>query len=259
MAAGGAAIGLTAAILAACSVLPATPDPGPATTETVTETSSGPPPPTVREVVGAPAAAAAVQRFVDDLVAGRESTQRCWAVAPVRVRQMYADPDAVVSALTDAGVAAPTEVTWSDGSTRATVTYPQIASGYACPYVGASDDPNVLYTAADAIHVVTRYLGRLAGRPVDPADVESSQPLVCETGPSPTPLRDNPSPFDSVGLVDPTGAAALPSFGDDVRVTIPAEIDGLWRDVTALVRIGGNGYCLEELATAGSAAATPAP
>ena len=259
MAAGGAVVGLTAAILAACAVLPATQDSTPSTTAALTDTSAGPPPPTVREVVGAPAAAAAGQRFVDDLVVGSTSAERCWAVAPGRVRQMYADPDAVVAALTDAGAAAPTEVSWSDGTTRATVTYPQIASGYACPYIAAAGDPNAMYTAADAIHVVARYLGRLAGRPVDPADVESSYPLVCDSGPSPTPLRDNPSPFDSVGLVDPTGAAALPPFGDDVRVTIPAEIDGLWRDVAALVRIGGNGYCLAELATAGSAAATPVP
>lgn len=210
-------------------------------------TSTRAPAPVVTDVAGAPDAAPALQPFIDDLIGGRDMVTSCWTVAPARVRQMYADTAAITSAVTGTGTQHQLAIGWTDGTTEVTARYPEIASGYACPYVGADGDPNAMFTAPDAVYAVVRYLGRLAGKPVNPGDVEPAYPLVCEAGPPGPSLRDNPSPFGSVGLADPSGAVAQPAFGDNISVTIPAEIDGLWRDVTATVRIGRNGYCLEEL------------
>lgn len=231
---------LAGAVLAACT----------RAEPVVVPTTTSPPPaaPGVTAVDGEPDAAPALQRFVDDLVAGQDMVSTCWTVAPTRARKMYADVPTLLSAATGDVETTPTTVVWTDGTSALTVPRDDITAGYACPYLTAEGDPNAMFTGIDGIYLAQRYLLRLAGRPVGDGDAtDTTDPLACADSTSPHPLRDNPPDIGTIGLIDSGGASAIPAIGNNLRLTIPTEVDGFWRDIYAWVRIGPDGYCLEEL------------
>jgi len=207
----------------------------------------------VGDVPGNAAATAALQSWVDDLVAGNDVAARCWTIAPERAAQMYDDVDAITAAVTRPGSDGQYTATWSspDG-VAVSVLRSEIASGYACPYI--HHDGEDIYTGADAIHAVTRFLGRVTGDPVSPQDAEENYPLVCEARaiwdpwgsgyPDVPPMSADPSVLDAVTTFDAESATFTPL--DDVygSVTIPVIEAETSRNLDVYVTTGSNGYCL---------------
>lgn len=228
----------------------------PAASDTVeagtTPTTAQAPAATIGEVPGNPDAAAALEPWLSDLVAGRDVVSRCWTIAPERAAAMYTDVDAITAAVRQPGRDGQYTVTWSADGTDVSVLRSEITSGYACPYVRPTGED--AYTGDDAVHAVTRFLARATGQPLSPADTEKQYRLVCDeraiwdpwgTGsPSVPPLSTNPDVLDDVTTFDAASAIFVPL--DDVygNVTIPVVEAGTLRDLVVYVTTGSNGYCL---------------
>lgn len=163
--------------------------------------------PQVGAVAGEPEAVTAVRRWAADLRTGTvaELQTKCWTIPPRTVAEMYADPQSVLTALSNPGTATADTVTWQSGTTTVTVDRESVASGYACGRVFAAGvEPG--YDDADARHTVRRYLARATGKPLDPADIEASHPLTCKA---------DPATWDPTGTGNPT---APPLTGDSGKV-----------------------------------------
>ncbi|MEE2058202.1 hypothetical protein [Rhodococcus artemisiae] len=220
---------------------------------TAPSTEAATPGVTVGDVPGNAAAAAALQGWTNDLLAGTDVVGKCWTIAPERAEEMYADADAISAAVQQTGLDGQFAVTWSANDTDVSVLRSEISSGYACPYVHATDDSGI-YTDDDAVYAVERFLGRAVGDPVDPSDTEEDYPLICPgmgiwdpwgTGnPVVPPLWTDPDALDDVTSFDAESATFSPV--DDVygSVTIPIVEAGTARDLVVYVTIASNGYCL---------------
>jgi|GEM_PF-489525 len=186
---------------------------------------------------------------------------KCWTMAPQNINSMYADRRSILSTLAQPGVDDGTAITWR-GAGRAPITIvaqrTDIDSGYACPRVFPADTaPN--FNDADARHAVRRYLDRATGAPLDPADKESTHPLVCAA---------SPATWDPAGTGHPTAAplavnlgklAGVESFvdqaitskaphGDYIAVSVPVLTDaGIQQDRTFTLKAGKQGYCIGDL------------
>ncbi|MGN2634882.1 hypothetical protein ACTD5D_01545 [Nocardia takedensis] len=190
----------SALLLGACDSVSGIPgdDPAPARAQATTSTTTAPPAPTsttpvlpppaadappVGEVAGLPEAATAVRRWAADLrTADPDDLQaKCWSMAPGNVSEMYQGEAAILAALAQPGTASETTVTWKTRATTVTVERSLIDTGYACPRVFPAGT-QVGYNDADARHTVRRYLARVVGEPLDPADAEADYPLVCAVG-----------------------------------------------------------------------------
>jgi hypothetical protein len=186
----------------------------PTAVPTAPSTSTPPPLPSdappVGAVPGLPAAAPAVQRFAVDLQSDTiaQLQARCWTMAPGNVSDMSDNKQAVRAALAQPGTATRDAVSWKSRTTTVTVDRAAIDTGYACPRVAPAGADSGL-NEADARHAVRRYLARSVGSPLDPADKESTYPLVCNanlptwdpTGsgqPLPAPLANNPHKLTDV-------------------------------------------------------------
>ena len=206
-----------------------------------------------------PDTAAAVGRWAADLQAmpPAQLAQKCWTIAPQDVESMYADKQAVLSALARPGVAEGPTVVWGGTDDAATVVAQRadIATGYACPRI-ARPGTQIEYTPADARHVVRRYLARRTGRPLDPADQEGSHPLVCPASPAtwdPTgsgapgvpPLATDPDAFGPVrSFVDESITSEQRSPG---YLAVSAQVtddNGMQRQHTFTVAQTERGHCL---------------
>ncbi|WP_067857907.1 hypothetical protein [Nocardia shimofusensis] len=141
--------------------------------------------PEVGAVPGVPEAVPALRRWAADLENGTiaELQEKCWTLAPGNVTQMYQYPQGVLAALAEPGTATADSVTWESGTLTVTVERAALADGYACPRVGSAGAP-AQYNDADARHTVRRYLSRLVGEPLDPADTEDTHPLICAASPA---------------------------------------------------------------------------
>ncbi|MFI5714971.1 hypothetical protein [Nocardia sp. NPDC051750] len=216
--------------------------------------------PPVGEVPGVPEAAPALQRFAADLRAGDPMVlqEACWTIPPLTTQTMYADPAAVLSALAQPGTAADGTLTWTDGVTTVTADRDRVASGYACGRVfPATVEP--AYDAADARHIVRRYLARFVGRPLHPGDQEAEYPLVCAANPAtwdpqgsgtpvPAPLASNPGTL--TGTIDFTdqqisSQQLTPGY---MSVGVPVtNASGTTQNRTFVLAEGDNGYCIGEI------------
>ncbi len=217
-----------------------------------------PPPlrPVVAPAAADPAAAAALQAWVDDVFADpRVLDERCALQAPSRRTDV--DAEAIAAAVTRPGIADPYAVTWTGDDAIVSVVRSDVASGYACGYVRSSEsDP--MFGPDDAHWAVVRYLARTGGTPVFPGDSETTYPLVCP-GNSPW----DPDGTGSGGL-PPLQTAAAPSARVDVdalssaqpvtrvlpggylEVSVPAATESGDETVTAITAVGPDGYCLGE-------------
>jgi len=141
--------------------------------------------PEVGAVPGVPEAVPALRRWAADLENGTiaELQEKCWTLAPGNVTQMYQYPQGVLAALAEPGTATSDMVTWESSALTVTVDRASLADGYACPRVGTAG-ASIQYNDADARHTVRRYLSRLVGEPLDPADTEDGHPLVCAASPA---------------------------------------------------------------------------
>ncbi|MGW6727217.1 hypothetical protein ACWF9G_15060 [Nocardia sp. NPDC055029] len=279
------AAGLTvaAALIAGCDSVSGIPgdDPAPAGTTTAAPTTTstatqaiapGEPAPTgattplpadapqVGAVPGAADAVTAVRRWAVDLKTGTiaELQDKCWTIPPRTVTDMYADPQAILDALSRPGTATADTVTWRNRTTTVTVERESVATGYACGRVFAAGvEPG--YDEADARHTVRRYLARAAGKPLDPADIEATHPLTCEatlttwdpqgTGnPAAPPLTGDSA---KVGNVTSYAGEELRSDqvrGDYLAVHVPVTTSpGGTRTRTFTVAPTGEGYCIGDV------------
>ncbi len=216
--------------------------------------------PPVGAVPGVPAAVPALQRFAADLSTGDLTVlqQKCWTIPPLTVQNMYADPDAVLSALAEPGAASDGMLTWTDGVTTVTVEEHQVSSGYACGRVySAGVEPG--YDAADARHTVRRYLARLTGRPLDPADQEADHPLICPAEPATWDPEGSGAPVSAPLANDPGTLTGIIGFTDQqisseqltvgyMAVDVPVtNASGVTQNRTFLLFEGDEGYCIGDI------------
>jgi len=219
-----------------------------------------PPGPPVGEAPGNPAAAAALRPFVNDLTGGGIGvvTARCWTVPPTDIPTMYFDTGAILAAVAAPAVDGQYAVTWTGPTATVAIKRSEIASGYACPTVYPTGTTPV-FDATDAVYTVDRYLGRIAGIPVNRGDVEESYPLVCDSrgtwdpngtgSPTAPPLAENPAILPSITSFDPDSVFVTAQNG--VYTQVNADIidaSGVYQNRTFLLAIGGEGYCIGDIA-----------
>ncbi|WP_327148898.1 hypothetical protein [Nocardia sp. NBC_01329] len=218
--------------------------------------------PPVGAVPGVPVATPALQRFAADLRSGDMTVLQssCWTIPPLTVQTMYADPDAVLSALAQPGAAADGTLTWTDGVTTVTADEHGVAAGYACGRVWAAGAEQV-YDAADARHTVRRYLARSIGAPLDPADEEDLHPLVCAASPATwdpqasgapvaAPLAQNPGTLNGITGFTDQQISSQPLTTGYMAVAVPVtNASGITANRTFLLEQGDDGYCIGDISS----------
>lgn len=218
--------------------------------------------PAVGAVPGFPDAAPALQRFAADLRSGDIAALQsaCWTIPPLTVQTMYADPDAVLSALAQPGTAVDSTLTWTDGVTTVSVDEHRVAAGYACGRVSAAGAEPV-YDAADARHTVRRYLARSTGQPLDAADLEDRYPLVCAAdsatwdpqasgAPVVAPLAQNPGTLDGITGFADQQISSQPMTTGYMAVAVPVtNASGITQNRTFLLEQGDDGYCIGDISS----------
>jgi hypothetical protein len=218
---------------------------------------------TVALAVPDPGVTSALTRWAEDLrVLPPDRLQdKCWTLAPQNVTSMYSDKPAILNALIRPGVDDGATLVWR-GSGRAPVTVvaqrADIDTGYACPRVFAAGVP-IGFNDADARHTVRRYLARITGAPLDPADQESTHPLVCPASPAtwdPTgtgravaaPLAGDPGQLDGVVSFDDQAITSKAPRGNYITVSVPVMTsDGTQQDRTFTLKASRRGYCIGDV------------
>ena len=127
---------------------------------------------------------ASLQKFADDVAAGRISqlTTQCWTVAADRILQTYTGDGrrTFLKAVAAAPNAGQYGLEWSSGDTFVNVSWAELGSSYACPHVTGGTAPK-FPAQVDAALVVYRLSGRLKGSPINAKDTAKSYPLLCDT------------------------------------------------------------------------------
>lgn len=216
--------------------------------------------PEVGAVAGMPEAVPALRRFAADLAAGDTTALQaeCWMIPPLTVTDMYADSAGVLSALSGPGTLADDRITWSDDTYTVTVEATAVASGYACPRVHpAGTEPT--YDTADARHTVRRYLSRLVGEPLDPADREDAYPLVCRATPANWDPQGSGSPVSAPLANEPGALTGTTAFADQeisseqigsgyIAVRVPVtDASGVTRSRVFTVTETTDGHCIGDV------------
>ncbi|WP_280510676.1 hypothetical protein [Nocardia farcinica] len=227
-------------------------------------TSTLPPPPAdapeVGAVPGVPEAATAVRRWAADLETDTiaELQDKCWTLPPGTVADMYAQPQTILAALARPGTATADTVTWKSAAATVTVERAAIATGYACPRVYGPGE-TIGYDDADARHTVRRYLSRLVGEPLDPADTEDAHPLLCAASPAtwdpagsgrkvPAPLAANPGKLTGVTAFDGDELTSQWLSAGYITVDVPVTTAaGTTTTRTFTLAEGEEGYCLGDV------------
>ncbi|NKY85557.1 hypothetical protein [Nocardia veterana] len=254
-------------------------DSGSATTQSATATASETPNPTPADsssvtialVTADARATEAVGRWAADLqkLAPAELEAKCWTMAPRNVDTMYADKTAILSALAQPGTDNGTAIVWKSAADGVTVVAERtdIATGYACPrvYPGGAEigfGTSTEAQAADARHIVRRYLARQTGHPVDPADEESTHPLVCSVATAWDPNGTGrsaraPLATNAAKLAAPTAFAdqSLSSSvlnGTYLTVSATVTAGGAQQERTYTVKATDDGYCIGDVSAGGA-------
>ncbi|WP_084529729.1 hypothetical protein [Nocardia crassostreae] len=199
--------------------------------------------PAVGEVPGNANAAAALQPWVRDLVAGDtdELVRKCWTIEPQHAREMYADKNGILAAIGEPGIDGQFAVSWQGPVRTVSVKRGEIASGYACPYVRPTGS-RTGFTEADARYAVYRYLSRWVGRPVDSSDVEGAYPLVCAG----SVLAGNPGRLTGTTAFGESTSRVVGR--DDVEVSVPVtNSSGVTGPLVFATAIGPEGYCINDI------------
>lgn len=268
-----ATLSLVGACDSAVGISPDRPDPqsgadAPSTSQAATQAGTAqaaapdpatPPGPAVGEAPGNPDAAAALRPFVADLAASGIGvvTTRCWTIPPTDIPTMYSDTDAIVAAVAAPGVDGQYAVTWSGPTATVSIKRSEIASGYACPTVYPTGTAP-MFDATDAAYTVDRYLARMAGTPINRADVEEDYPLVCDARPiwdplgagAPTspPLATDPGILGGITSYDPD--SIFVTAQNDIYTEVNADIVDAaagYQNRTFALAVGGEGYCIGDI------------
>ncbi|WP_280351452.1 hypothetical protein [Nocardia abscessus] len=216
--------------------------------------------PPVGAVAGLPAAAPAVQRWAADLQTRTvaELQEKCWTIAPKNVADMYANPQAILAALTQPGTTVDNTVVWTNATTTVAVDRAEVATGYACPRV-ATAGAEIAYNDADARHTVRRYLSRFVGTPLDTADKEGDYPLICKASPatwdpkgtgrpSPAPLANNQGALTGATEFADQQIRSEQVNTEYIAVLVPVtNSSGVTQTRTFTLRSGPEGYCIGDI------------
>lgn len=148
--------------------------------------------PTVKVQTSESKSVSSIQKFADDVAAGKISTltAQCWTVASQRIVQTYTQEGRAtfLKAVGSAPAVGQYGLEWTSGATAVDVSWSELESSYACPHVSGGSSP-AFPALMDASLLVTRIDGRIKGSPVNSKDTEKSYPLFCDT-------------FDSTGGAD---------------------------------------------------------
>ncbi len=204
----------------------------------------------------APATGIAVGAWAADL---QQSTQtqlehKCWSLAPHDVDTMYTDKQPILAALGVPGIDDGSTVEWKGTAVTLVVAHRDIATGYACPRVFPAGT-DIGYTDADARHTVRRYLSRLTGTPVDPADTEDAFPLTCISGwdpngtgsPITAPLVKNPDKLSGVQSFDDQSLSSDILRTDYMLVSASVTTTSGTKEHTFTLHEGAQGYCIGDV------------
>ena len=125
-----------------------------------------------------------MQKFADDVAAGRISTltTQCWTVASARMIQTLTvdGRTAFLKAVSATPDAAQYGLEWSSGDTFVDVSWAELESSYACPHISGGTAPK-FPALMDASLVVKRLSARIGGGPFNTKDTEKNYPLLCDT------------------------------------------------------------------------------
>ncbi|MFI6870958.1 hypothetical protein [Nocardia sp. NPDC050406] len=260
---GGLAV-IAAAVSAGCDSAVGIPGDGsePATTtgatttaDTATTGANAP-----GDTPGNPVSEAGLAAWAADLRTGDLDSleQKCWTMAPLNVRGMYAESAPILAALEQPGAHNGTTTVWKGPAVTVVAPDRALATDYACPYVFPAGT-EVAYNDADARHTVRRYLSRLIGEPIDPADTEAAYPLVCaaragswdpeQTGSAGTPplAADTDKLTGVTAFIDQSIQSEWPR-GDYITVTVPVtNAAGVQQKRTFTLKSGDEGYCIGDV------------
>lgn len=238
-------------------------------TAPATPTAELEPAATVALTTADPDTTAALTRWATDLqrLTPAELEAKCWTIAPQNVDTMYADHAAILAALAQPGADNGTAVVWQSPATaEAPITVvaqrADIETGYACPrvYPAGTETGFGAYgttQTADARHVVRRYLARVTGSPVNPADEQSTHPLICTAGTAwdPTgigaaaqaPAATNPNqlPAPTAFADQSISSTALNSTYLSIAANVTA--GGIQQERTYTVKATDDGYCIGDI------------
>lgn len=204
----------------------------------------GSPAPTAQigAVPGSPTAATVLGPWFADVRDGdlAELTRKCWTQPPAEISTMYGDAARIADALRKPGKTEVAGPFWESGAIRITLPPSELRSVYGCPFV--TEPGGRILSDEQARYTAERYLSRVVGDPVNPADVEPDYPLVCAGSQLGTALT---------GIRRFEDKALGVSRGSVVRATVNVPVtaaDGAAREVALTLDDGVNGFCVSGVA-----------
>ncbi|MGY0497484.1 protein kinase domain-containing protein [Nocardia sp. FBN12] len=189
-------------------------------------------------VPGSPNAATVLRPWLDDVLAGDMSAlvRKCWTQSPAEIPGMYGDVAQITDAVRRPGVLGQFGPYWQNDTLQVSLRPSELRSVYGCPIV--SDRSATQLTDEQARYTVERYLSRVVGDPVNPADVEPDYPLLC-TGAQPGTALSGVRRFEDKALT------VRGSTGSAVTVSAPVTgADGAKTSIEFTLDQAANGFCV---------------
>ncbi|MFD6221278.1 serine/threonine-protein kinase [Nocardia asteroides] len=199
----------------------------------------------IAAVPGSPTAATVLRPWLDDVLAGDLAalTRKCWTQSPAEIPRMYGDARQIADAVGRPGVLGKFGPSWHNDAIQVSLRPSELQSEYGCPIVTDRDAP--LLTDEQARYTVERYLSRVVGDPVNPADVEPDYPLLC-LGTQPGTALSGVRRFADRELT------VRRSTGTTATVDAPVtSADGTAAAVTLGLDQAANGFCITRIERTG--------
>ncbi|PKV76635.1 serine/threonine-protein kinase [Nocardia fluminea] len=196
-------------------------------------------------VPGSPKAATVLRPWLDDVLAGDMSAliRKCWTQSPAEIPGMYGEVEQIVDAVRRPGSLGHFGPYWQNDALQVSLRPSELRSVYGCPIV--SDRSSTGLTEERARYTVERYLSRVVGDPVNPADVEPDYPLLCN-GTQPGTTLSGVRRFEDKALT------IRSSTGSAVTVNAPvSSADGATSAVDLTLDHAANGYCISRIERSG--------
>ncbi|MFD8099491.1 serine/threonine-protein kinase [Nocardia fluminea] len=192
-------------------------------------------------VPNSPKAAAVLRPWLDDLLAGDTGAlmRKCWTQSPAEIFRMYGDVLPILDAVQRPGVLGQFGPYWQSEDLLVSLRPSELRSPYGCPTVSERWTSGL--TDEQARYTVERYLRRIVGNPVNPADVEPDYPLLCN-GTQPGTTLSGVRRFEDKALTVRSSTGSV--------VTINAHVstaDGATSTVELILDHAANGYCISRI------------
>lgn len=192
-------------------------------------------------VPGSPNAATVLRPWLDDVLAGDMSVlvRKCWTQSPAEIPRMYGDVEQITDAVRRPGELGRSGPYWRNDKLQVSLRPSELRSAYGCPIVG---DPSATgLTDEQARYTVERYLSRVVGDPVNPADVEPDYPLLCDDAQPGTVLS-------GVRRFEDKSLTVRGSAGSVVTVSVPVTTaDGAQKTAELTLEQAANGFCISRI------------